>query len=463
MSQFPCRITFALIAIFLSSGLTISAEPVGTTSLTGSITSAASQSDGKLLIAGPFSSIGTTPRAGIARLESDGSLDLTFDPGMGANGPIGLLAVQQDGKVVMAGDFTAVAGTMRNRIARLDPDGTLDQSFNPGAGPNDGINALLIGADGKSVLGGRFEMFNGLTRHFLARLNQDGSLDATFDAGRYFAGILPQGVTDIAFYPDGRLIVAGFFTAQGKSDLVRVAADGTVDQSLPNGLSIQGIAVQPDGKIYVSGYVGPNPSPALRRFYPDGTLDNSFRPAPARFREMLRVQPDGKLLSVGTSGPIVRFSQDGSIDSSFGPVQAGSSGGTGSSFRALDLRPDGRIILAGTFDTVNGSPRSGVVRLFQNGQVDPSFVPEAGIVTVSTLGLNLSTRVAVGAGDDALIAGFIIEGVTAKRIMIRAIGPSLAGGNAPVPGPLADPVVELRDGRVSLMARNDNWRRTEIG
>jgi uncharacterized delta-60 repeat protein len=396
-------------------------------------------------------------------LESDGSLDPTFDPGTGANGAISFLALQDDGKVVMAGDFTAVAGTARNRIARLNPDGTLDQSFNPGAGPNDGINALLIDADGKTVLGGRFETFNGLTRHFLARLNQDGSLDATFDAGRYFAGILPQGVTDIAFYPDGRLIVAGFFGAQGKYDLVRVAADGTVDQSFPSGLSIQGIAVQPDGKIYVSGYTGPEQSPTLKRLHPDGITDNSFRPAPARNGEMLQVQPDGKLLSVGNAGPIVRFNPDGSIDSFFGPVQAGSNGNTGSSFRALELRPDGRIFLAGTFDTVNGLPRSGVVRLFQNGQVDPGFVPEAGIVTVSTLGLNLSTRVAVGAGDDALIAGFVIEGGSAKRIMIRAIGPSLAGGNAPVQRPLVDPVVELRDGLGTLIARNDNWRTTEIG
>ncbi len=464
MSQFPCRIPLALIAIFLSAALTISrAEPVGTTSLTGSITSVVSQPDGKLLIAGPFSSIGTTPRAGIARLESDGSLDLTFDPGTGANGAISFLALQKDGKVVMGGDFTAVAETARDRIARLNPDGTLDESFNPGVGPNDGINALLIDADGKTVLGGRFETFNGLTRHFLARLNQDGSLDATFDAGRYFAGILPQGVTDIAFYPDGRLIVAGFFGAQGKYDLVRVAADGTVDQSFPSGLSIQGIAVQPDGKIYVSGYTGPEQSPTLKRLHPDGTTDNSFRPAPAKFGEMLQVQPDDKLLSVGNSGPIVRFNPDGSIDSSFGPVQAGSNGNTGSSFRALELRPDGRIFLAGTFNTVNGSPRSGVVRLFQNGQVDPGFVPEAGIVTVSTLGLNLSTRVAVGAGDDALIAGFVIEGGSAKRIMIRAIGPSLAGGNAPVQRPLVDPVVELRDGLGTLIARNDNWRTTEIG
>jgi uncharacterized delta-60 repeat protein len=463
MSPFPCRILLALVAVcwFGATG-DARAEPAAATSLTGTVTSVASQSDGKLVIAGPFSFIGTTPRAGIARLKSDGSLDSTFDPGPGANGAINLLALQEDGKVVMAGDFTAVAGIIRNRIARLNPDGTLDPSFNPGTGPNDGINALLIDSGAKIVLGGRFENFNGVTRHFLARLNRDGSLDTTFDAGRYFSGILPQGVTDIAFYPDGRLIAAGFFEAQGKFDLVRVAADGTVDQSFPSGLSVQGIAVQPDGKLYVSGYFSGNLD-ALRRYFPDGTTDKTFRPSPVRLGEMLQLQPDGKLLAVANSAPLVRFNYDGTVDSSFGPVQTGSSGNTGTSYRALALRPDGRIILAGTFDTVNGFPRSGVVRLLQNGVVDPSFSPEAGIVTVSSLGLNLSTRVAVGTGDNALIAGFIIDGGTAKRIMIRAIGPSLAGGNASILKPLSDPVVELRDGRGTLIARNDNWRTTEIG
>jgi uncharacterized delta-60 repeat protein len=463
MSQFPCRILLALIALCLFGAITNArAEPAATSSLTGTVTSVASQSDGKLIIAGPFSFIGTTPRAGIARLKSDGSLDSTFDPGPGANGAINLVALQDDGKIIVAGDFTIVAGVARNRIARLNPDGTLDPTFDPGAGPNNGINALLVDPNGKIVLGGRFENFSGITRHFLARLNQNGTLDATFDAGRYFSGILPQGVTDIAFYPDGRVIAAGFFAAQGKFDLVRVAADGTVDQSFPSGLSVQGIAVQSDGKLYVSGYFGGN-SDALRRYFPDGSTDNTFRSSPVRLGEMLQIQPDGKLLAVANSAPLVRFNADGTMDSSFGPVQTGSSGNTGSSYRALALRPDGRIILAGTFDTVNGLPRSGVVRLLQNGQVDPSFSPEAGIVTVSSLGLNLSTRVAVGIGDNALIAGFIIDGGSAKRIMIRALGPSLAGGNAPISKPLLDPVVELRDGRGTLIARNDNWRTTEIG
>lgn len=464
MFQVPFSLLWAVIALCLFGVIAGGrAAPLAGTNLTGTVTGVASQPDGKLVIAGPFSSIGTTPRAGIARLKSDGSLDPAFDPGAGANGAINLLALQADGKIVMAGDFTTVAGIARNRIARLNPDGTLDPSFNPGAGPNDGINALLIAPDGKIVLGGRFEIFDGLTRHFLVRLNPNGGVDATFDAGRSFSRILPQGVTDIAFYPDGRLIVAGFFEAQGKYDLVRVAADGTVDQSLPSGLSIQGIAVQSDGRLYISGYFGSNQQPALRRYHPDGTMDNSFFPAPARLGEMLQLQPDGKLLAVANSAPLVRFNSNGSYDSSFGPVQTTSSGNSGSSFRALALRPDGRIILAGTFDTVNGFSRSGVVRLLQNGQVDPSFNPEAGIVTVSSLGLNLSTRVAVGVGDDVLIAGLIIDGGSAKRIMIRAIGPSLAEGNIRISKPLLDPVVELRDGRGTLIARNDNWRTTEIG
>jgi uncharacterized delta-60 repeat protein len=438
----------------------VATRSVDAATLAGSVASVVSQLDGKVIIAGPFSSIGGTARAGIARLASDGSLDPSFDPGPGANGAINLLALQDDGKVLIAGDFTAVNGVVRNRIARLGSDGALDQGFNPGGGPNDIINVLLIDADGKAVLGGKFETFDGITRHFLARLNKDGRLDLAFDAGLHlsrFDSVL-KGVTDLDFYPDGRLIAGGFFMAGSKYDFVRVALDGTIDSNFKaTGVSIQAIAVQPDGKVYVSGPVNGS-NGGLIRLNPDGTTDPTFTAASGSiFGVFLRVQPDGKVLFVGNSGPVIRFNPNGSADSSFGPVQ--SNGGT---YRALELRPDGRILLAGSFSTVNGSPRSGVVRLFQNGQVDPGFIPEAGVVTAGSIGLNFSTRGVVGTSDDVLIGGFFINGSSPKRLMIRAIGPSLATGSITVPRPLLDPTLELYDSR-TLIARNNDWRVTQVG
>jgi len=92
------------------------------------------QSDGKVIVVGSFSYIGNVERAGIARLNADGTLDPTFDAGTGANGAINLVAAQSDGKVLIVGPFTSVNGTTRNGVARLDSDGKLDSTFNPGAG-----------------------------------------------------------------------------------------------------------------------------------------------------------------------------------------------------------------------------------------------------------------------------------------------------------------------------------------
>jgi uncharacterized delta-60 repeat protein len=101
-----------------------------------------------------------------------------FDPD--ANDAVLVLAVQADGKVVLGGSFTSIAGTTRNRIARLNPDGSLDVDFNPDA--NYDVHVLAIQHDGKIVLGGIFTSINGHERKGIARLNPDGSLDASFTA-----------------------------------------------------------------------------------------------------------------------------------------------------------------------------------------------------------------------------------------------------------------------------------------
>ena len=432
----------------------------------GSVTAIASQPDGKVVIAGPFSAIGSVPRAGIARLEADGTLDKSFDPGAGANGVVHLMALQTDGKVLIAGEFTTVAGQPHRRIARLKGDGSLDPTFNAGSGPDDILHVLWLEEDGKAVVAGRFENFNGVKRHYLVRLNPDGSVDAAFDAGRNLVGLAPtfRGVTDAARHTDGRLIVGGFFKAADRYDLARVTEDGTIDQSFAAiGVSIQAIAIQPDGKILTSGPVNESRRGELTRLNPDGTTDPTFqRGGPAVHGVFLALQPDGKVIFVGSSGPVLRFNPDGTQDTDFGPVE-GSSAGGGTSYHGLELRSDGRILLAGDFTAVNGAPRDGLVRLFQNGLVDPGFVPAAGVAVASSIGLNLSTRGEVRPGEDALIGGFIIDGATSKRVLIRGTGPSLMRGDAPVTGALPDPQLELFDSSGTLVGRNDDWRKTQVG
>jgi uncharacterized delta-60 repeat protein len=398
-------------------------------------------------------------------LQGDGTLDPTFDPGAGANGSINLVALQSDGKVLIAGSFTTVAGKTRPKIARLNSDGSVDSTFDPGTGPDGDVAELLIDASGKAVLAGRFGTFNGVVRHALVRLNANGEVDPTFNAGRDFTSVgLPIAVLHLAIYPDGQLIPVGFFGAGGKFDLIRVAVDGTVDQSfLAKGLSNSLVVAQPDGRVLVGGGFlnGSTNNVGLVRVNADGQTDVTFRQA-ANTPTVVRLQADGRILFV-YAGQLRRLNSDGSDDASFVVPQTGSGReATGSSVSGVELQADGRIVISGSFNTVNGVPRVGVARLFSNGSVDPTFVPAPSIIATGFV-LNLSTRVAVGTGDHVLIGGFIVDGANSKKLMLRAIGPSLASSGAAVPTPLADPRVILRDSSGTALAQNDNWRTTQTG
>src|SRR5690606_4781715 len=98
-----------------------------------------------------------------------------FDPG--ANSAVYSLALQPDGKVLVGGLFTELGGQTRNRLARLNPDGSLDADFNPGA--NGPIDTVALQPDGKVLVGGQFTQLGGQPRNRLARLNPDGSLGAS--------------------------------------------------------------------------------------------------------------------------------------------------------------------------------------------------------------------------------------------------------------------------------------------
>src|SRR5207245_5958103 len=152
------------------------------------------QADGKIVVGGFFTTLGgggsgTSVRNHIARVNPDGTLDTSFDPG--ANAEITCLAIQADGKILVGGSFTTLGGGgtgtfVRNRIARLNPDGTLDMTFNPGA--NDRISAIALQPDGKILVGGNFTTcgcggIGTVPRSCIARLNPDGSIDVGIDPG----------------------------------------------------------------------------------------------------------------------------------------------------------------------------------------------------------------------------------------------------------------------------------------
>lgn len=165
------------------------------------------QPDGKVVIGGAFTSFDATNRTRVARLNANGSLDTTFGAGVGPDDVVAALALQLDGKILLGGTFGNVAGIPRNRVARLDVTGAVDVVFDPGLGPNDTVTALAVQLNGKVLIGGNFSSVAGLTRGFIARLSAAGLNEVAFSAGTGADAPLAALVVQ----PDGGIVAAGAF------------------------------------------------------------------------------------------------------------------------------------------------------------------------------------------------------------------------------------------------------------
>ena len=190
------------------------------------------QPDGKILAGGFFTNLAGQARNRIGRLNADGTLDGSFNPG--ANNWVRVFAVQADGKVLVGGQFTNLAGQVRNYIGRLNADGTLDAGFNPDA--NDWVDSIVVQTDGKILVSGWFTHVAGQTRNRIARLNPDGTLDLTFDPNASY------GVSALALQADGKILAGGYFDSlcgQPHNYLARLNNTGPATQDLSwDGLTI---------------------------------------------------------------------------------------------------------------------------------------------------------------------------------------------------------------------------------
>lgn len=335
------------------------------------------QADGKILVGGDFTTLGGYRRSNIGRLNADGSLDTSFNPG--ADDRVRALAVQLDGKIVVGGDFKNMAGQTRYFISRLNSDGSLDTGFNPG---NSGlfwrVNALAIQTDGKIVVGGSFDKMGGATRENIARLNASGSIDTTFNPG---AGSI---VYALALQGDGKILVgvSAYLNLSMKSPIERLNTDGSLDSTFnadASGAShstyVYSLIVQDDGKILVAGEYSKLDGverDALGRLNSDGSLDTSFDTnfdtgSSYYTRYTLALQTDDKILvgggSTAWSGSLGRLNSDGTVDATFGP-------GAGSTVYALALQANGKILVGGSFTTLGGETRYHIGRLNADGTLD---------------------------------------------------------------------------------------------
>ena len=143
-----------------------------------------------------------------AVIPAPGQLDVAFAPNPGTDDSVNAVVPQPDGKVIVAGRFSAANGVPRNRIARFNSNGSLDTSFDPGIGPDGDIFAAILQPDGRIVVAGRFTMFSGFPRNRIARLNVDGSVDPTFG----LSGGINNTPFALALQKDGRIIVGGQFS-----------------------------------------------------------------------------------------------------------------------------------------------------------------------------------------------------------------------------------------------------------
>ncbi len=310
-----------------------------------------------------------------------GSLDLTFDPGTGADGEIRALAIQPDGKIIIAGRFITFNGTGRNYIARVNPDGSLDTGFDPGTGADNFINACVLQPDGKIIIVGDFVNYNGTGRNHIARLNTDGSLATGFEQGPNF------GVKTCALQPDGKLVIGGGTAA----NISRVNEDGSPDTGFDPGTGADGAVLtcilQPDGKIIIVGGFN-NLNGIARNFIArlnaDGSIDTGFDPGTGANGAVntCALQPDGKIIIGGffgsydgtTRGSIARVNADGSLDTGFDP-------GTGlfnAHIYTIAMQSDGKIIIGGSFTTYNSINRNYIARVNIDGSLDTGFDPGTG-------------------------------------------------------------------------------------
>ncbi|MBU0715584.1 MAG: hypothetical protein KJ964_09550 [Verrucomicrobia bacterium] len=348
----------------------------------------ATQADGKIILGGNFDTIGGVARTSVARVLPDGRLDTTFAPGVIPSSIVEALAIQADGKVIIGGEFSEVAGQTRYNLARLNADGSLDAAFNPNTVATEAdksIAALAIQPDGKIIVGGFFVNLGGQMISFIGRLNADGSLDTAFNP------TANGDVNAIVIQPDGKILVGGDFSSIGgaaRSYIARLNCDGSLDTSfvVTNANNeVYSLAIQADGKILAGGLfttIGGQDRNFIARLNTDGSVDTAFNPNANGEVMALAIQPNGKIVAGGTFTTlggtarirIGRLNLDGTVDDTFE-----SPGGVNGLVCTLAVQADGKVLAGGVFTTLGNVLRNYIGRLYPDGRTDQDFDPAASL------------------------------------------------------------------------------------
>jgi uncharacterized delta-60 repeat protein len=403
----------------------------------------------------------------------DGSLDSTFQSPQ-FSVPVSLVSVEASGKILYLEGNHATLGRLTS-TGSVDPSmniGDGPQSITapidlgtihiPGATNPATIEVILPLANGQILVGGSFSHFNKVARKLLVRLNVDGSVDTSFNQGAGFDG---DNVYVLAVGPGDKIYAGGKFKkfngAARNVALVRLNPDGSLDSSFADGTvsfgaTVTGISIQPDGKVLVdTAYANASLQPTVQvyRLGVNGGLDATFTQGAGT--PLVNVAPlhhglmkNGRILVCGGSGTyngttvnssLFRVGADGVVDTSYTGYTLGlvNVGGVIGKFLPV---PDGSVYFSGAFDKVGGQPLLGLARLHPDGTLDPSFVPA---VSVSTSPGALTAQ----PDGKLLVVTTVIVGTTPKYIIARLNG---AGGTPAVDRPLIGPVTFLDGGAIQL-------------
>ncbi|MCI0537398.1 MAG: immunoglobulin domain-containing protein [Verrucomicrobiales bacterium] len=360
----------------------------------GLIRSLSADRDGNLVVVGDwYAPTGIVPLW--RRFHQGGQVDSSFhaDSSLAAvwgSAFIETIAVQSDGKLLFGGIFTKVNDHDQGGILRLNTDGTFDDSFQPGSGPSvhdqfnqfnccPFVDTILPLPDGKILVGGLFDTFAGEPRKGLARLNNDGSLDPTFTIGADVTETLETQQARVrALVPDesGAVFVGGYFHFFGgvaRNHLARLLPDGSVDPNFAPKTDfagwVQKLFVEADGRLLIGGNLQFAPDGSVRsvaRLGADGRLDSGISTPPFFDFRLLALDSAGRMIGAATSyesstgtyvASIVRLLRDGQVDATL-KTRLSHNG-----VNAALALPNGDIVIAGDFTTVNDVPRAMLARL----------------------------------------------------------------------------------------------------
>jgi len=360
------------------------------TAFDDSVEAVAIQPDGKILIGGTFIQFDGNTRKCLVRLNADGTEDLVFSSNISTIDGTGIarisaIAVQPDGKIIVGGNFNEIANNLGvNNIARLNADGTEDVAFNTNTGSafNNRVRSLALQSDGKILVGGSFTEYDGNTRNRLVRLEANGTEDTAFytNLGSGF-GPAASYVASIKIQTDGKILAAGGyqnFNANSRLYLVRLNSDGTEDTAFYTNLGssfdslVNVVDLDSDGNIYVGGFFlefNSNSIPYLAKLAPDGT-DISFDAGITDYITSIKIIPQGKILIGGeftsvdsnSSEGLCALDLDGTVDLNF-LTNAGLSDGFNALVLAIETTTTGKILVGGSFTTFNSNTRNRLVQL----------------------------------------------------------------------------------------------------